>query len=137
MTRRASNQPGPVPSLPPAPSPVPHYRWSATCSRSPAARWSSQPLAACPPPRPARHRSPDELPRLPPLRPLVGVHPSHRGQLWPFNYVIGLDQPAIEGLSRFGNTQLYVTCGAGYWGPPMRIGARPEVTVVELRSSSI
>jgi uncharacterized protein len=29
-----------------------------------------------------------------------------------------------------------VTSGAGYWGPPMRIGARPEVTVVELRSSS-
>jgi len=48
--------------------------------------------------------------------------------------VIGLDQPAIEGLSRHGDTQLYVTRGAGYWGPPMRIGARPEVTVVELRS---
>jgi uncharacterized protein len=27
-----------------------------------------------------------------------------------------------------------VTSGAGYWGPPMRVGARPEVTVVELRS---
>ena len=59
---------------------------------------------------------------------------THGGQLWPFDYVIGLDQPAIEGLSRFGDTQLYVTRGAGYWGPPMRIGARPEVTVVELRS---
>ena len=59
---------------------------------------------------------------------------THGGQLWPFDYVIGLDQPAIEGLSRHGDTQLYVTRGAGYWGPPMRIGARPEVTVVELRS---
>ncbi|MGK5112667.1 metallophosphoesterase [Geodermatophilus sp. CPCC 205506] len=59
---------------------------------------------------------------------------THGGQLWPFDYVIGLDQPAIEGLSRFGDTQLYVTRGAGYWGPPMRIGARPEITVVELRS---
>jgi predicted MPP superfamily phosphohydrolase len=58
---------------------------------------------------------------------------THGGQLWPFDYVIGLDQPAIEGLSRHGDTQLYVTRGAGYWGPPMRIGARPEVTVVELR----
>jgi uncharacterized protein len=59
---------------------------------------------------------------------------THGGQLWPFDYVIGLDQPTIEGLSRHGDTQLYVTRGAGYWGPPMRIGARPEVTVVELRS---
>jgi uncharacterized protein len=58
---------------------------------------------------------------------------THGGQLWPFDYVIGLDQPAVEGLSRHGDTQLYVTRGAGYWGPPMRIGARPEVTVVELR----
>jgi predicted MPP superfamily phosphohydrolase len=59
---------------------------------------------------------------------------THGGQLWPFDYVIRLDQPAVEGLSRYGTTQLYVTSGAGYWGPPMRIGARPEVAVVELRA---
>jgi predicted MPP superfamily phosphohydrolase len=59
---------------------------------------------------------------------------THAGQLWPFDYAIRLDQPSVEGLSRHGDTQLYVTAGAGYWGPPMRIGARPEVTVVELRS---
>jgi predicted MPP superfamily phosphohydrolase len=49
--------------------------------------------------------------------------------------VVGLDQPAVAGLSRVGGTQLYVTRGAGYWGPPMRVGATPEVTVVELRSA--
>ncbi len=59
---------------------------------------------------------------------------THGGQLWPFDYAIRLDQPAAEGWSRHGDTQLYVTSGAGYWGPPMRIDARPEVTVVELRS---
>jgi predicted MPP superfamily phosphohydrolase len=59
---------------------------------------------------------------------------THGGQLWPFDRIIRLDQPAVEGLSRHGDTQLYVTSGAGYWGPPMRIGARPEITVVELRS---
>jgi predicted MPP superfamily phosphohydrolase len=59
---------------------------------------------------------------------------THAGQLWPFDYAIRLDQPAVQGLSRHGDTQLYVTAGAGYWGPPMRIGARPEVTVVELRA---
>ncbi len=60
---------------------------------------------------------------------------THGGQLWPFDYAIRLDQPAVEGLSRHGDTQLYVTAGAGYWGPPMRVGARPEVTVVELRAA--
>src|SRR4051812_29241477 len=59
---------------------------------------------------------------------------THGGQLWPFDYAIRLDQPAVEGLSRHGDTQLCVTAGAGYWGPPMRVGARPEVTVVELRT---
>jgi hypothetical protein len=59
---------------------------------------------------------------------------THAGQLWPFDYAIRLDQPAVQGLSRYGDTQLYVTAGAGYWGPPMRVGARPEVTVVELRA---
>ncbi len=59
---------------------------------------------------------------------------THGGQLWPFDYLIRLDQPTVEGLARYGDTQLYVTSGAGYWGPPMRVGARPEVTVVELRA---
>jgi predicted MPP superfamily phosphohydrolase len=59
---------------------------------------------------------------------------THGGQLWPFDYAIRLDQPSVEGYSRHGGTQLYVTSGAGYWGPPMRVGARPEVTVVELRA---
>jgi predicted MPP superfamily phosphohydrolase len=59
---------------------------------------------------------------------------THGGQLWPFDYAIRLDQPAVEGLSRHGGTQLYVTRGAGYWGPAVRVGARPEITVVELRS---
>ncbi len=57
---------------------------------------------------------------------------THGGQLWPFDYAVLLDQPAVSGLSRYGDTQLYVTAGAGYWGPPMRVGARPEVTVIEL-----
>jgi predicted MPP superfamily phosphohydrolase len=59
---------------------------------------------------------------------------THGGQLWPFDYAIRLDQPAVEGLARFGGTQLFVTAGAGNWGPPMRVGSRPEVVVIELHS---
>jgi hypothetical protein len=61
---------------------------------------------------------------------------THGGQLWPFDYAIRLDQPAVEGLSRVGDTQLFVTTGAGNWGPPIRIGSRPEVVVIELRAGS-
>ena len=43
-----------------------------------------------------------------------------------------LTQPAVSGLHRFGPTALYVSCGTGYWGPPVRVGAPAEVTLVEL-----
>jgi predicted MPP superfamily phosphohydrolase len=59
---------------------------------------------------------------------------THGGQLWPFDYAVRLDQPAVEGWSRQGATQLYVTPGVGFWGPPMRVGATPEVTVIELKA---
>ncbi|SOC49562.1 hypothetical protein SAMN05660748_2290 [Blastococcus aggregatus] len=59
---------------------------------------------------------------------------THGGQLWPFDYAVRLDQPVIEGYRRYGGTQLFVTSGVGSWGPPVRIGARPEVVVVELRA---
>jgi predicted MPP superfamily phosphohydrolase len=29
---------------------------------------------------------------------------------------------------------VYVTNGAGFWGPPVRVGAPPDITVVELRA---
>jgi predicted MPP superfamily phosphohydrolase len=58
---------------------------------------------------------------------------THGGQLWPFDYAVRLDQPVVEGWSQQGSTQLYVTAGVGYWGPPMRIGSRPEITVIDLQ----
>src|SRR3712207_7883880 len=57
-----------------------------------------------------------------------------RSTLFPYTTLFRSDQPAVEGLSRHGGTQLYVTSGAGYWGPPMRVGARPEITVIELKA---
>ncbi|MDI2129605.1 metallophosphoesterase [Yinghuangia seranimata] len=59
---------------------------------------------------------------------------SHGGQLWPGNYVAALDNPTVAGLERYGDTQLYVTRGAGAWGPPVRVGAPSDVTVVTLAS---
>ena len=58
---------------------------------------------------------------------------THGGQLWPFHYVVALQQGSASGLSRIGDTQLYVDSGVGFWGPPMRVGADPEITVIELQ----
>jgi predicted MPP superfamily phosphohydrolase len=57
---------------------------------------------------------------------------THGGQLWPFGLLVHLVQPAVQGLHQFGPTALYVSCGTGHWGPPMRVGAPAEVTLVEL-----
>ena len=51
---------------------------------------------------------------------------THGGQMWPFNFVVGLQQPFVAGLHRRGNAQIYVSRGTGYWGPPMRLGAPAE-----------
>jgi predicted MPP superfamily phosphohydrolase len=61
---------------------------------------------------------------------------THGGQIWPFGFLVGLQQPYMQGLHRRGNTWLYVSRGVGYWGPPMRLGAPPEVTRIVLRASS-
>ncbi|GAA3492543.1 metallophosphoesterase [Streptomyces cremeus] len=59
---------------------------------------------------------------------------THGGQLWPGNLVAALANPTVAGLERYGDTQLYVTRGAGAWGPPVRVGARSDITVVRLAS---
>ncbi|MFJ6695930.1 metallophosphoesterase [Streptomyces sp. NPDC091272] len=57
---------------------------------------------------------------------------THGGQLWPGNLVAELANPTVAGLERYGDTQLYVSRGAGAWGPPVRVGAPSDITVVQL-----
>jgi len=59
---------------------------------------------------------------------------THGGQIVPFNLLVSLQQPAVSGYATIDGTQLYVTNGAGFWGPPVRVGAPPQVTLVELRA---
>jgi predicted MPP superfamily phosphohydrolase len=61
---------------------------------------------------------------------------THGGQLWPFQYAVKLQQGYVSGLARVDRTWLYVTNGAGAWGPPVRVGARPDITVVTLRATT-
>jgi predicted MPP superfamily phosphohydrolase len=59
---------------------------------------------------------------------------THGGQIWPFNFLVRLDQPVVHGLSTHGErTQLYTSRGAGFWGPPFRVFAPSEIAVLTLR----
>ncbi|MFJ4890024.1 metallophosphoesterase [Streptomyces sp. NPDC088788] len=60
---------------------------------------------------------------------------THGGQIWPFHHLVRIDQPALAGLSRHGTrTQLYTSRGTGFWGPPFRVFAPSEITLLVLRS---
>ncbi|MEU4243026.1 metallophosphoesterase [Actinoplanes sp. NPDC026619] len=59
---------------------------------------------------------------------------THGGQMAPFNLLVGLQQPVVSGFGKVDGVPVYVTNGAGFWGPPVRVGAPPQVTVVELRA---
>ncbi|XVU25437.1 metallophosphoesterase [Actinoplanes sp. CA-054009] len=60
---------------------------------------------------------------------------THGGQMAPFNLLVRLQQPVVSGLGRVDGVPVYVTNGAGFWGPPVRVGAPPQVSVIELRST--
>lgn len=60
---------------------------------------------------------------------------THGGQLWPGNFLAQAANPTVAGLERYGDTQLYVSRGAGAWGPPTRVGAPSDITVVQLASA--
>lgn len=57
---------------------------------------------------------------------------THGGQFFPWNLVAAIGQPYLSGLHRHKGTWVYVSRGTGYWGPPVRLGARSEITVFTL-----
>ncbi len=62
---------------------------------------------------------------------------THGGQIFPFGFLTRLVQPFLSGLHRRGDSQIYVSSGTGYWGPPMRIAAPSEITLIELERESV
>ncbi len=60
---------------------------------------------------------------------------THGGQIWPWHYIVRLQQGGLlAGRYDVDGTQLYVTRGCGYWGPPVRVWAPLEITRVTLRA---
>ena len=58
---------------------------------------------------------------------------THAGQFFPWTVVIHwVHGPHAAGLSRRGRLWVYVSAGTGTWGPPVRLGTRPELTLLRL-----
>ena len=56
---------------------------------------------------------------------------THRGQFFPFTAIVSrMYGKFAYGLNRFGDLLVYTSCGAGTWGPPMRLGSNPEIVLI-------
>jgi uncharacterized protein len=58
---------------------------------------------------------------------------THKGQIFPFNFIVKLFFPMYKGFFKLSDVSyLYISRGSGTWGPPIRFLAPPEITVIEL-----
>ena len=58
---------------------------------------------------------------------------THKGQIFPFTYVVGYFFPHLSGLEKLpGGGQIYTSRGTGTWGPQIRVFSPPEVTVIDI-----
>jgi hypothetical protein len=61
---------------------------------------------------------------------------THAGQIWPFVWLVRLAVRFVRGVYREGASRLYVSPGTAFWGPPMRVGTRAEITLLTLRAAA-
>lgn len=62
---------------------------------------------------------------------------THRGQFFPFTLLTArMYRQFVYGLSRIGGLQVYTSCGAGTWGPPLRVGSTPEIVMIRLEAAT-
>jgi len=58
---------------------------------------------------------------------------THHGQLFPLHLITGRVYELSRGYKKKGKTHIYVSSGVGTWGPPVRLGNRPEIVNIKLR----
>ena len=59
---------------------------------------------------------------------------THGGQIFPFGFIVMIDQPYLAGLHAVdARKQIFVSRGTGYWGPPVRVLAPSEISMLTLR----
>jgi predicted MPP superfamily phosphohydrolase len=57
---------------------------------------------------------------------------THHGQMWPLNFVTEMVYELSWGYKKKNDTHIYVSCGVGTWGPPVRLGNRPEIVNIRV-----
>jgi predicted MPP superfamily phosphohydrolase len=58
---------------------------------------------------------------------------THAGQFFPWTYLVSrIYGKFAYGLQQLGNMTVYTSCGAGTWGPPLRVGTNPEIVLLRL-----
>lgn len=63
---------------------------------------------------------------------MVSGH-THAGQIWPFGYLVRARFPLFNGLYRVGDLRVFVSRGAGGWGPRMRLWQPGQACLLILR----
>ena len=71
------------------------------------------------------------LPSPSPFSLILSGH-THGGQIFPFNFLIKLEQPFVKGLYQTKDSYIYINQGTAFWGIPMRLGSECEITLFEL-----
>ncbi len=56
---------------------------------------------------------------------------THGGQYYPFRGLTGRFNPYLKGLHRHQDSWIHVSTGTGFWGPPLRLGVPPEITLLQ------
>ena len=61
---------------------------------------------------------------------------THGGQMWPIQALIRFEQPVLDGVHDIAGVTTVTSRGAGAWGPPVRVGAPPEIPLITLRAAT-
>jgi predicted MPP superfamily phosphohydrolase len=62
---------------------------------------------------------------------------THGGQIWPWNWVAARVHGRFAyGLNRHEALQVLTSSGAGTWGPPLRVGTKAELVLIQFASAS-
>lgn len=57
---------------------------------------------------------------------------THAGQFFPWTRIVSrIYGKFAYGLQQLGNMAVYTSCGAGTWGPPLRLGTNPEIVLIQ------
>ncbi len=60
---------------------------------------------------------------------------THGGQFMPYTWIASrVYGRFVHGLSRIGNLLVFTNWGAGTWGPPMRVGTKPEIVLIRFEA---